>query len=85
MAKKVVKKAPTRKTTRTNKAAGSTTASTKVRAASKRATKPRVAMSPTEDRIRERAYEISCRRGGPPDPVADWFQAEQELLTEIGR
>ena len=34
---------------------------------------------PSEDEIRELAYEISRRRTGPADPVADWFLAEQEL------
>jgi len=33
----------------------------------------------SETRVRERAYEISLTRKGPSDPVADWFQAEQEL------
>ena len=37
----------------------------------------------SEARVRERAYEISLARKGPADPVADWFQAEQELKTEL--
>jgi hypothetical protein len=83
MPKKVVKKAPARKTTKPRKNSGATT-SKRIRAASKRVTKSHATPSLTEDVIRERAYEISCRRGGTPDPIADWFQAEQELLTEIG-
>ncbi|HRX84184.1 MAG TPA: DUF2934 domain-containing protein [Phycisphaerae bacterium] len=35
---------------------------------------------PTEDEIRQRAFEISLTRNGAPgDPMADWLQAEQEL------
>lgn len=35
--------------------------------------------SPTEEQIRARAYELFRRGANPSDPVADWFQAEQEL------
>ncbi len=35
--------------------------------------------SPTEEQIRARAYEVFRRGANPSDPVADWFQAEQEL------
>ena len=35
---------------------------------------------PTEDEIRERAYEIyRARNGDPGDEIDDWFRAEAEL------
>ena len=35
---------------------------------------------PTEDEIRNRAYEIYCaRNGGPGDELSDWLKAEAEL------
>jgi len=35
---------------------------------------------PTEDMIRNRAYEIYCaRNGGPGDERSDWLKAEAEL------
>ncbi len=35
---------------------------------------------PTEERIRERAYELYLERGGEPGrDVEDWLSAEQEL------
>jgi hypothetical protein len=37
--------------------------------------------SPTPEQIRARAYEI-FRTGTNRDPVADWFQAEQELRAK---
>jgi hypothetical protein len=38
-------------------------------------------VSPTSEQIRARAYEI-FRSGANRDPVADWFQAEQELRAK---
>ncbi len=41
---------------------------------------------PTQDQIRQRAYEIFLRRkGGPGDPHSDWVQAETELKAEFAR
>ena len=38
---------------------------------------------PTEDQIRQRAYEIYCaRNGGPGDELADWLKAEVELKVQ---
>jgi hypothetical protein len=37
--------------------------------------------SPTSEQVRARAYEI-FRSGANRDPVADWFQAEQELRAK---
>ncbi len=35
---------------------------------------------PTEDQIRNRAYELYCARNGVPgDEVEDWLKAEVEL------
>jgi len=36
------------------------------------------------DDIREAAFYLSQRRHGPSDPLADWLQAEQLLLTRAG-
>lgn len=34
------------------------------------------------DQVRERAYEISqSRNGGPGDELADWIQAEREVVN----
>ena len=41
-------------------------------------------IEPTDEQIRERAYEYYASRGGAPgDPVADWLQAERELRSEL--
>ncbi len=44
---------------------------------------------PTEEQIRQRAFEIYIARGGAGgNPDADWHQAEQELrgrLTLLGK
>jgi hypothetical protein len=37
---------------------------------------------PSPDQIRDRAYQIFRAGLNPSDPVADWFQAEQELSGE---
>jgi hypothetical protein len=40
---------------------------------------------PTEERIRERAYELYLERGGEPGrDVEDWLLAEQELTELAG-
>jgi hypothetical protein len=39
---------------------------------------------PTEEQIRQRAYQIYMLRGGAPgDPVWDWQQAELELRARM--
>lgn len=35
---------------------------------------------PTHEQISQRAYEIYVSRGTPGDAVADWLQAERELV-----
>ncbi len=41
---------------------------------------------PTQDEIQLRAYEIYLERGGAPgDALADWVQAERELLQKKGK
>ena len=41
-------------------------------------------MNPTEDEIRQRAYEIFQARGGSPGHgLDDWLQAERELKQEV--
>lgn len=45
-----------------------------------RGRKPALDAEVTEDAIRERAYQISQRRGGEPGrELDDWLQAEREL------
>ncbi len=40
--------------------------------------------TPTEDQVRERAYQVYLRRnGGPGNPEADWHQAQRELAAEL--
>jgi hypothetical protein len=36
---------------------------------------------PTEEQIRQRAYELYKARGGRGHPLVDWLQAERELMT----
>ena len=37
---------------------------------------------PSEDAIRQRAYEIYCSRNGAPgSEVEDWLQAEREIRS----
>jgi hypothetical protein len=41
-------------------------------------------LTPTQEQIRVRAYEIYLRRkGGPGDAHSDWVQAERELRREM--
>lgn len=43
-----------------------------------------VAFAPTEDQIRQRAYEIYLARGATPgNPEWDWQQAELELRARL--
>lgn len=73
--KKVTKKATTAKT-----APRKTTSSsgvTKIRS---------IASGPTEEQIRQRAFEVFLRRGAAPGTAdGDWHIAEQELRAEMGR
>lgn len=47
---------------------------------------PEARTTPSDDEIRERAYQIYLERGGAPgDPVADWTQAERELRAAYAR
>lgn len=67
-----------RATASRTKAAGTTTRGKVV----KNASKP----MPTEDQIRLRAYQIYlARNGAPGDAMADWIQAERELMEEMSR
>ncbi|KAA0212885.1 MAG: DUF2934 domain-containing protein [Cyanobacteria bacterium CYA] len=39
---------------------------------------------PTEDQIRDRAYQLFIERGCMPgSPVIDWLDAEQQLIHEL--
>lgn len=38
-------------------------------------------MSPSEEAIRQRAYEIYLGRQADGDAISDWLQAEQELVA----
>lgn len=41
---------------------------------------------PTEERIRQRAYELHQARGGiPGHDLDDWLQAERELKTDMSQ
>ena len=75
MAKKVTKKTETKKA-----APRARRGKDKMEAA--RETAVAVAPAIPEERIRARAYEIFRTGANPRDPVADWFQAEQELAGE---
>jgi Protein of unknown function (DUF2934) len=80
MSKKVTKKtettngAPRTKPSRARTKAAAPEAST-----TRAAREASEASSPTEEQIRARAYELFRIGANPRDPVADWFQAEQEL------
>jgi hypothetical protein len=37
-----------------------------------------------QERIRQRAYEISQNRGADGDEVSDWYQAEAEIYAALG-
>ncbi len=80
------KKTTTRKkTTAANKTTRKKTASKRTNGAKSRTNGGRAAIAapelPMEEQIRHRAYEIYIRRDQEHsgDPMADWFQAEQEL------
>jgi hypothetical protein len=67
-----------------------TTRRSPVATAIPKVSKPRTAgkacCMPSEQQIRERAYEIFLRRnGGPGDARSDWVQAERELKEELTR
>lgn len=41
---------------------------------------------PTEDQIRERAYQLFVQRGCiPGNPIVDWLDAEHQLLVELSQ
>jgi Protein of unknown function (DUF2934) len=45
-----------------------------------KAKKAAVKLTPTQDQIAARAYEIYLERGATPgDPMQDWLRAEREL------
>ncbi len=49
-------------------------------------TKTRTRVMPTEDQIRDRAFQIFlARNGAPGDARSDWLQAERELINELNR
>ena len=51
----------------------------------RRSAKTAVAMLPSVDEIRQRAFEIFLERGGRPgDDLQDWLQAERELSQNRG-
>jgi hypothetical protein len=53
-------------------------------APSPEARNPNLQREPTNDDIRQRAYEIYISRAnGPGDEVQDWLQAESELRSKI--
>jgi hypothetical protein len=42
-------------------------------------------LTPSDEEIRRRAYEIFlARNGGPGDALDDWIRAERELRAETG-
>lgn len=41
---------------------------------------------PTEEQIRERAYQLYVQRGCiPGNPIVDWLDAEHQLLLEMAQ
>lgn len=70
MAKKVTKKKTTAKK-----------ATTRKKTTSKKTAKAAPAL--TDEQIRMRAFEIYRSGRNPSNPEADWFQAEEELKTQI--
>ena len=38
---------------------------------------------PTEEQIRQRAYELYRARGGQGNPLIDWLQPERELIADV--
>ena len=81
----------TARTPKTPRPAAKATSSTPARPRSTR--KPRLSapraaepivetpMSPSEEAIRQRAYEIYRGRQADGDAISDWLQAEQELVA----
>lgn len=71
------------KQTRTTKKTTKKVAKRSSPATRKAATQARATVTPTEEQIRQRAYEIYLRRNGAAgDPHSDWVQAERELTEE---
>jgi len=48
-------------------------------------TSVKVRIHPTEEQIRQRAYEIHKARGGNSHPLIAWLQADNELKAEMSR
>ena len=71
--------------------AKSTKTASKTTTASPAARKPRAstktaAARPTEDQIRQRAYEIFLAEGGQPgNDLGNWLRAEEELQAPTAR
>lgn len=89
MAKKVTKKAAqTTKATKTRKPRQTAGASAKAKGKASEKATAKVSVDTngalSQERIRERAYEIYRAGRNPSDPTADWYQAERELRTELG-
>ncbi len=88
---KAAKKTTTRKSTTAKKTATAkkTTTTKEPTTAKKTAARGSVRKTsskplPTEDQIRQRAFEIFLRRnGGAGDADGDWHQAERELSDEL--
>lgn len=77
-AKKVAKTTTKKATTRNS------TTGTRTTAGRGAVRKARTLTTPTEEQIRQRAFDIYQRRaGGPGDAHADWTQAERELTAEL--
>jgi hypothetical protein len=84
---KTTKKTPARKPPRAG-AANAKTATTKTAttARNRSVRKTRVLAAPTDDQIRERAFQIYlARNGAPGDPTSDWLEAERQLTQEARR
>jgi hypothetical protein len=76
-------KKTTRKTTAKKPTPARTTSTARKPTARKTVTKSAAKSVPTQEQIRERAFEIYLRRnGGPGDAHSDWVQAERELAEE---
>jgi Protein of unknown function (DUF2934) len=80
MSKKVTKKTETKNAAPRAKGSRGTTKASAAEVSTNRAVpEAPEASSPTEEQIRARAYQLFRTGANPRDPVADWFQAEQEL------
>ena len=49
-------------------------------------TQPKRRVTPTEEQVRARAFQIYlARNGAPGDAHSDWVQAERELTKELSK